>query len=99
MVIDLDLFFWADLIHRSLRWEGEGPGLFWTEQTPRLIVALGPARPSILSHFMAHRASGSFWPLWTERDDALMRAGRGLSARMRQVIDQDGTLRDLAECV
>jgi type VI secretion system ImpM family protein len=96
--VDLDLFFWADLIHRSLAWDGEGPGLFWTEQTPRLIVALGPATPSTLSHLMSDRASGSFWPLWTTRDDALARAGRSLSARMRQVIAEDLSLQALAEC-
>lgn len=99
VAIDLDLFFWTDLIHRSLAWDGEGPGLFWTEQRPRLIVVLGPATASTLSHLMSERASGSFWPLWTTRDDARERARQSLSARMRRIIADDQSLHALAECV
>lgn len=99
VAIDLDLFFWANLIHRSLAWEGEGPGLFWTERAPRLVVELGPAPPSTLSHLMSDRASGSFWPLKTARKDARERALRSLPARMREVIARDQSLHALTECV
>lgn len=99
VAIDLDLFFWANLIHRSLAWEGEGPGLFWTEQTPRLIVELGPAPPTTLSHLTSDRTSRSFWPLKTVREDALRRAHRSLPARVRRAIAEDESLFALTETV
>ncbi|MET0341185.1 MAG: type VI secretion system-associated protein TagF [Polyangiales bacterium] len=98
MTIDLDLFFWADLIHRKLGWRDGGPGLFWTEQTPRLVAALGPAAPGTLSQLGSTQVSGSFWPLWTAREDARARAVRSLSTRVRQVLDADESLHALAEC-
>lgn len=89
VTVDVDLFVWLDLARRLLRWRSAPPAFVWTEnETPRLLISLGPPPPPILS-FVAKPGSDSqkLWPLLTQRPDAIQAAKTSMQSRQRTAID------------
>jgi len=89
VIADVDLFAWLDLIRRMLRWPSGLPPFFWTEgESPRLLVALGPAPSTVMLYLAKPDHTGAkLWPLQTDKQDALQRAQQNMSPPLRAAVD------------
>ncbi len=86
----IDRFAWLELARRVLAWTDSPPSLLWADApTPRLLVSLGPASPSLLLYLARpDNDSARLWPLRTERAAAIEEAGRALAAVHRSALEQ-----------
>jgi type VI secretion system protein ImpM len=93
--------FWLELVGRRLGADVQRPSCLWTQESGRLLVALGPA-PSLMLAYLAdpdHKGTRR-WPLRTLSQTARTGATEKLSPSQRQVLAaQDASLADVLSAV
>ncbi len=89
--------FWLELVRRHLGTGAPMPSFLWTQESGRVLIALGPA-PSLMLAYLAdpdHKGSRR-WPLRTLNQSARVNAAEKLSPAQKQVLSAgDASLADV----
>ncbi len=99
IAIDLDVCVWVDAVRRRLPAQS-APSIFWTEETPRLLVSLGPPPPVVFRALADEAFDGvGRWPLWTASREALGAAEAQLPETVRAALASDVPLQHLLDAL